>query len=76
MLTPSDYDTLRAEFAKHPCEICGAPSTSQVFDFKQVIEYGQFYPSATRVDGPAHWFCDAHNRPPQIDTQYYNPLAF
>ena len=75
MLTQNDYAVLRAEFAKHPCEICGAPSTGQVWDFLRPIHPGRIVPDPLEGNGPVHWFCDAHYRESRI-TDVVMPIQF
>lgn len=73
MLTENDYNAIAAELAKHPCEVCGAPSTSWVHDFDNVItpRNATCGPVEMRWDGTgAHFYCDSHSRNSQFRDVY------
>lgn len=58
-----EIEQFRDELATRPCEVCGAPSTSFVYDFLDIDSPQTMYFPEYRHDGNgAHFFCDAHYR--------------
>jgi hypothetical protein len=51
---------LRAELAKHPCEICGKPATQWTRSLHTAEPTHPFF--ETMVGSPVQFWCDEHGR--------------